>query len=41
MIRCTMWGFLWLVTLGVLEIDVEYSDGLHIRLHSWVKNGRS
>ena len=35
--RVLMWLVLWLVTLGTLDIDVLYSDGLHIRLVGWPK----
>lgn len=40
MIRMALWTTLWVVTLGVMEIDVEYSDGLHIKLHNWWGVGR-
>jgi hypothetical protein len=35
LLRIAFWLILWLVTLGVLAIDVQYADGLHITLKSW------
>jgi hypothetical protein len=33
--RVLFWLVLWIVTLGVLDIRVEYSNGLRITLNSW------
>ena len=35
MTRMALWVTLWVATVGLLEIDVRYSDGLHIQLHNW------
>ncbi len=37
MIRALFWLVAWACTLGMAEIDVRYTDGLHIQLHSWTK----
>lgn len=36
MIRFLFWLTIWLCTLGMSEIQVEYQDGLKIRFHSWI-----
>ncbi len=40
MMRIALWTTLWVATLGLLEIDVCYEDGLHIQLHNWWGFGR-
>ncbi len=37
MIKVAMWLGLYVLTLGLFNFDVEYSDGLHIKLHSWLR----
>lgn len=37
MIRALLWGLLWVCTLGILDIEVKYSDGLHIKYNSWLR----
>lgn len=40
MLRMLWWVTIWVVTLGLLEIDIRYSDGLRIQLHNvWRKRG--
>lgn len=36
MIRFIMWGLLWLLTLGTMDIKVKYEDGLYIEFNSWL-----
>jgi hypothetical protein len=31
------WGLLWLLSLGTLQIEVHYSDGVMIKFNSWLK----
>jgi hypothetical protein len=33
-----MWGIFLLLTLGTVDFDVKYSDGLHIHYRSWLEN---
>lgn len=40
MIRCALWFGLWVVTLGFMSIDVEYTDGLHVKFNSWTDRKR-
>jgi hypothetical protein len=35
-VRFIFWFVIWACSLGMLEIDVLYADGLHIELHSWL-----
>ena len=37
MSRVVPWVLLWLLTLGMLGIDITWEDGLHLRLASWPK----
>ncbi len=37
MLRIIGWLILWIVTLGVLDIEAEYDDGLKIHLVGWPK----
>lgn len=37
MFRFLAWFILWVVTLGMLDIDVKYSDGLSVHLVGWPK----
>ena len=36
MLRFMMWGLLWVLTLGIMDIKAEYSDGLTIEFYSWL-----
>lgn len=36
MFRFMMWGLLWVLTLGIMDIKVKYSDGLTIEFNSWL-----
>lgn len=40
MLRFIFWIAVWVATLGLLDIDVSYSDGLHVKLRSWLRKGR-
>lgn len=33
--RIIIWIVIWLATLCMLEIDIKYTDGLHIKLKGW------
>jgi len=33
--RIIFWMTLWVITLGMLDIEAEYSDGLKIHLVGW------
>ncbi|KKM17961.1 hypothetical protein LCGC14_1670420 [marine sediment metagenome] len=33
--RTILWLGVWLLSLGMLDIDVKYSDGLRIQLVGW------
>jgi len=35
MIRTAFWILVWLLMLGLADIEAEYNDGLKIKLHSW------
>ena len=35
MFRILSWTVLYICTLGILSLEVEYSDGLHIKLTGW------
>ena len=37
MLRFLGWLALWLLTLGILDIEAEYSDGLKIHFVGWPK----
>ncbi len=36
--RFLFWLALYLLSVGTLDIDVQYSDGVRITFHSWLKN---
>ena len=36
MIRFLSWLLFWLFTLCAVDINVKYSDGLHIKFKGWV-----
>jgi hypothetical protein len=38
MIRYLTWSLFILFTLGTVDFDVIYSDGLHLRYKSWLEN---
>lgn len=35
MIRLLFWDILWICTLCSIDIDVKYTDGLHIKFNGW------
>jgi ABC-type antimicrobial peptide transport system permease subunit len=35
MLRCLLWSLFVLFTLGLVDFDVEYEDGLHLHYESW------
>ena len=35
MLRFLFWLVFYIVTLGLCDIDVTYTDGLHIQFHGW------
>lgn len=35
MLRMFFWLGVWVMTLGLLDVEVKYEDGLRIRLRSW------
>lgn len=41
MLRLIFWFSVWALTLGLLDIDVEYKDGLRIKLHSWLRRNKA
>jgi hypothetical protein len=36
--RYLMWSIFLLFTLGTVDFDIKYADGLHIRYRSWLEN---
>lgn len=36
MLRALFWLVVYLATLGLLDIEVKYDDGLTVRFKSWV-----
>lgn len=35
MIRTALWLLVWALMLGLADIEVEYKDGLRIKINSW------
>ena len=35
MIRTLFWLIIWVLTLGIADIQVEYDDGLNIKFIGW------
>lgn len=38
MLRFATWSLFILFTLGIVDFDVKYGDGLHLHYRSWYDN---